>query len=251
MLAMVGSSVIAIWCGGCRRKVNGFTCMCCWNSRRGPIIGWLCAYTGARKWKSKRELRELILPPPSGLAPYQAAQRYVLVDFRAASQRYRFDLDNLLGALAALAYSVSDQQIRKLVQNFEHWLAQEGAVELRRTVESWLRTRLPEGLARHTVEMSSPCANQENQMADYRNGMPLFDTFAEQIMWGREQSGKQQLLEHQLRKRFGEIPSQYALALETAGPEEFEVWSERLLEGNALDQIFAPLPDEEDCSWPD
>ncbi len=51
----------------------------------------------------------------------------------------------------------------------------------------------------------------------------FFDTFAEQIRWGFEQKGKQQILEHQLLKRFGEIPSQYALELETAGPEEFEV----------------------------
>lgn len=218
-----------------------------------PPVLPLVLYTGARPWRSKEELRELILPPPPGLDPYQAAQRYVLVDLRRASRRFGFKLENVFGALASIAYSVRGDYPEKLVQELEDWLQEEGGIELRRAVVAWLRTRLPDAESRHTVESTPRTTIEGEDMADYRNGMPLFPTFAEQYAWGYQQTGKQQIIERQLRKRFGEIPAPYALELETAGPDEFDAWSDRLMEGKSLDEIFAPIPEveEDDWSWRD
>lgn len=90
-------------------------------------------------------------------------------------------------------------------------------------------------------------------MAGFRNGMPLFPTFAQQFAWGYEQSGKQKVFERLLRKRFGEIPAAYQSELEEGGPEEFDAWGDRFVEGKSLEEIFAPIPDEEedDYSWRD
>ncbi len=129
-------------------------------------------YQDLVKWKETPT--SLALPPPVGIEVYQAAQRYVLVDLRAVSQRFGFQLNNLLGALAALAYSASSQQIQELAREFEQWLAEEGSVELRRAVELWLRTRLSESEARHTLEATPRMVIKEEQMADFRNGMPFF-----------------------------------------------------------------------------
>ncbi|WP_374580465.1 Rpn family recombination-promoting nuclease/putative transposase [Pseudoduganella sp.] len=218
-----------------------------------PPVVPVVLYTGARKGLVKEQLRELIMPPRAGLDIYQAAQRYVLIDLRRASRRFHFSLDNLLGALALMAYVVPDEWPIELAQRFEQWLQQAGGIELRRTVMVWLQTRLPAADSRHTLEWKQIAQIEEADVANIRNGMPLFPTFVEQFAWGYEQNAKQKLLERQLRKRFGEIPAAYAVELGMAGPVEFDAWFDRLIDGKSLDEIFAPIPDveEDDFNWYD
>ncbi len=70
-------------------------------------------YNGAAPWRAAREVGELIAPVAPSLAPYQPAQRYVVVDER----RVRSDdapEGNLMAAVAALEQSRSMEDLHRV-----------------------------------------------------------------------------------------------------------------------------------------
>jgi flagellar biosynthesis/type III secretory pathway protein FliH len=58
---------------------------------------------------------------------------------------------------------------------------------------------------------------------------------------GREEGlreGEARMLQRQLRRRFGELPSWVTARLRDAAPEQLERWAEHLLEVESLESLF-------------
>jgi len=59
---------------------------------------------------------------------------------------------------------------------------------------------------------------------------------------GREQGmvqGQLKVLKRLLARRFGDLPGRSLTVLEKAGPEDLERWTDRVLDANSLDEVFA------------
>ena len=83
------------------------------DGRRPPVLP-VVLYNGAAPWRAAREVGELIAPVAPSLAPYQPAQRYIVVDER----RVRSDdapEGNLMAAVAALEQSRSMEDLHRVV----------------------------------------------------------------------------------------------------------------------------------------
>ncbi|MDY0074133.1 MAG: DUF4351 domain-containing protein [Thauera sp.] len=64
---------------------------------------------------------------------------------------------------------------------------------------------------------------------------------------GREQGldqGKQAILDRQLSRRFGPLDTQTRVRLTTASSEQLDLWAERLLDADSIDEVFAANDDE-------
>ena len=83
---------------------------------------------------------------PSGafLAPYQPAQRYLLLDFGEDDAGDYTDAPlphgrNLVGALVRLERSRSYEDVRAVLGTLDRWLLESGNAALRRAVGEWIR----------------------------------------------------------------------------------------------------------------
>lgn len=51
--------------------------------------------------------------------------------------------------------------------------------------------------------------------------------------------GQLKILKRLLTRRFGDLPGRSLTLLEKAGPEDLERWSDRVLDAQSLDEVFA------------
>ncbi|MGE0706630.1 MAG: DUF4351 domain-containing protein [Planctomycetota bacterium] len=53
-------------------------------------------------------------------------------------------------------------------------------------------------------------------------------------------AGERSILVRQLRKRFSDLPAEVEQRVAAATAAELELWGDRILDAQALDQVFAP-----------
>ncbi len=83
------------------------------DGRRPPVLP-VVLYNGAAPWRAARDVSDLIAPVSPSLAPYQPAQRYVVLDER----RVRSDdgpEGNLMAAVVALEQSRSPEDLERVL----------------------------------------------------------------------------------------------------------------------------------------
>ena len=105
---------------------------------RLPAVLPVVLYNGSEPWTAAPDMGGLIAPVGPWLAPYQPAQRYVLLDLQrvpADDLPYR----NLLRAVARLEQSRTLEDVVRLVRALQRWLPKRGAEELRRAFVDWIR----------------------------------------------------------------------------------------------------------------
>ena len=106
------------------------------DGRRPPVLP-VVLYNGAAPWRAAREVGELIAPVPPSLAPYQPAQRYVVVDER----RVRSDdapEGNLMAAVAALEQSRSPEDLRRVLVALQQRVWARDEERLARVFAEWV-----------------------------------------------------------------------------------------------------------------
>ncbi|MDZ7621491.1 MAG: DUF4351 domain-containing protein [Candidatus Competibacteraceae bacterium] len=117
------------------------------------------------------------------------------------------------------------------------WL--EGQPELKRTFALWIRTMV----LRHSQNrLVLPKVRDLKELK-----MTLTDRFD---AWAREyeqkglekgiEKGEALLLQRQLARRFGPLPSDVVAQLGTATTEQLERWGDRVLDAASLEDVFRP-----------
>jgi hypothetical protein len=148
---------------------------------------------------------------------------------------------NLAAALFRLERGRTASEILEVVDALLEWLKQPEQASLRRAFAVWLDrvilARSPEGRAGSGIE----------DLREMR--MTLAERFHDWLEEGRQEGlregldrgvhkGQAQLLERQLRRRFGELPEQVVQRLEQAAPEQLERWGERIFDAGNLNELF-------------
>ena len=107
------------------------------DGRRPPVLP-VVLYNGATPWKAAVDVRELISPVGSALAPYQPAQRFLVLDERHVGDD---DLprDNLIAAIVGLEQSRSPADLMRVVDVLRELLRSPRDGELRRAFAEWVR----------------------------------------------------------------------------------------------------------------
>ena len=129
------------------------------DGRRLPVLP-VVLYNGAAPWRAPRDVGELIAPVSPSLAPYQPAQRYVVLDER----RVRSDdapEGNVMAVVAALEQSRLPEDLRRVLAALQQrvwapgdpppapvYTLEDVRMTLEERVSEWPRQWLQEGLER-------------------------------------------------------------------------------------------------------
>ncbi len=107
------------------------------EGRLPPVLP-VVIYNGTGPWTAARRMSGLVTPGAPGLAPFQSAQGYALLDLRRVTAD---DLAgrNLLHAVAALEQSRTNADLLQVWEALQPWLRDPRAGELQRAFVAWIR----------------------------------------------------------------------------------------------------------------
>ena len=216
---------------------------------RPPVLP-VVLYNGAAPWRAPREVGELIAPAPPSLAPYQPAQRYVVVDER----RVRSDdapEGNLMAAVAALEQSRSMEDLHRVAVALERrgWAPGEERLDL--VFAKWLE-RLMRRLAPRDAPPTVSTVEEARMTLEERVSQWPRQWLEQGIEQGRAQGieegrvRERALLCRQAARKFGDDTSE-RLAAALAGvtdPDRLALVGDWIIECATAAELLARVGDE-------
>lgn len=220
-----------------------------------PIV----LYHGERSWTAPTRFSDLLKLPDEARSLFERALpdfEYALYDLA----RYTDEelLDRALTALGAAAvgllrYGKNLRDISRLLQpwlgTFRAVAAAPNGLEAFRAVIRYLSlvSELADTELQRFAREIGPRAEEAYVTHAQRLEREIRKKVERQVAQEVEQRIAQQALEarrslvnKQLRLRFGELADHGERALKNAGPEQLELWAERLLTANSLDEVIRP-----------
>jgi len=208
------------------------------DGRLPPVLP-IVLYNGSARWSAVTDIAELIPSVPGLVEQFKPKLRYLLIDENAYSAHELGSLKNLAAAVFRLERPGSPHAVSEVVSALSDWL--DDRPDLRRMFAAWLRATLM-------------------RRTDYGIVLPQVDDLAEvKVMladrleqWAKEyeakgleqgrqeglQKGEILALQKLLAKRFGAIPAQFLSRIADARLEQTEVWLERILDAQSLEDVF-------------
>ncbi|MDX8378004.1 MAG: Rpn family recombination-promoting nuclease/putative transposase [Mariprofundales bacterium] len=228
------------------------------NPQRLPPVLPLVLYNGKDRWLAKTDIADLIISMPKGLDAYKPQMRYLLLDENCYDTATLEPLDNLAAALFQMENSASLQDVRNVIQKLCVWLSDNEQQTLRRAFTVWihrvlLRSKYPQASVQETnnlQEVESMLAENMELWAQesFNKGMQKgvekgkqegMQKGMQKGMQEGRQEGRTSLFLRQLRLKFGTaVNSSIIQRVEQADATELEVWSERILSANSLEDVF-------------
>lgn len=215
---------------------------------RLPLLLPLVLYNGMPPWHAAVELSSLIVPAPDGLAPFQASQRYCLIDQRRLDSAVLERKSEVLALLFRMELAITPEVLRELITTLLAWIGADAQAPLRRAVRLWIWRRLrqaqPGGVAgqdakehhMHDVDMEE----LEREFAE------LADQGCLMLFNGRQAGKAEGIIEGErtamirlLLKRFGTIPNDFSARINAATLEQTRAWFDQALDADCLDTVFA------------
>ncbi|MCH2558151.1 MAG: Rpn family recombination-promoting nuclease/putative transposase [Alcanivorax sp.] len=216
--------------------------------RRLPPVLPIVLYNGERRWRAPTRLRPLIHVPPAGLESFQPDQSFLLIDEGAYQSDPPAPLDNLVAALFRLEHHRSSGEVATVLERLVKWLSDPEQAPLRRDYLIWLRRRLPRWFPGEVFpefrDLQEVYEMIDNRFAEWKEQQRR-EGVLQGVAQGREQGLEQgravearRLLGRLLARRFGPVSDHIQARLEAADTDQLELWIERLLDVNTLDDVF-------------
>ncbi len=221
------------------------------GGRLPPVLP-IVLYSGSEPWSASTTLTGVMLAPPSGLAPFQPRQRYLLIDQRRCGTAHPAQERNLVAALFSLERTRERADLERVVSDLSEWLRAPHNASLRSSVARWIAARL-----RYQLKLTNMVTTRDLSEVQIMITQQ-FETWADQLLYeGRQegqQEGRQEGFEQgrlateknrliwMLQKRFGPLPAPVGARIATAPVEMIEQWFDRLFEAATLDEVLRDRP---------
>jgi hypothetical protein len=147
----------------------------------------------------------------------------------------QIDLKNLVAAVIRFEHSENQTALIRLIDLLNDWL--DGNPELKRTFAIWIRAALLRQ-SKNTLVLPKVRDLKELKMSLANR----FDLWAHEYeKKGMEkgiEKGEALLLQRQLVRRFGPLPSDLVAMISTASANQIETWGDRVLDATSLEAVF-------------
>jgi predicted transposase/invertase (TIGR01784 family) len=198
-----------------------------------PPVLPIVLYNGGKTWTAPTTLTALLPQVPGLVADYLPQLDYLLIDENRYGEEELAAMRNLVAAIIRFEHPANDQALLGLIDLLNDWL--DGRPELKRTFALWIRALLLRR-SKHTLVIPKVSDLTELKMTLAEK----FDQWAEQYKKEGRQEGETLLLQRQLTRRFGPLPSSVVARIGAASVPEIETWGDRVLDATSLDEVFRP-----------
>lgn len=177
------------------------------------------------------DIAALIPKAPGLVAKYLPKLEYLLIEENRYSEADLADLKNLVAAIIRFEHPQSQDAVLRLIDLVNDWL--EGNPELKRILAIWIRAVF---LRQSKYSLVIP------KVQDLK-GLKMtlaerFDEWAQQHRQEGIEKGEALLLQRQLVRRFGDLPSDILSRIAAASSEQLELWGDRVLDAKTLAEVF-------------
>ena len=207
-----------------------------------PIV----LYNGESRWTAATDVAELIPRAPGLVARYLPKLQYLLIDESQVSTMDLRHTRNLMVAIIQVERPASEQALLQCIDWLKDWLSDNP--KLRRTFAIWIRAVVLRQ-SRHTLalpkvrdlkELKMTLAERLDVWARQHENRGLEKGLEEGLEKGMARGlaqGEALVLQRLLARRFGPLPADAIQAISTAPVEQVELWLDRLLDAQSLDEV--------------
>ena len=222
------------------------------RSKLPPVLP-LVLYNGDRRWTAVTQLSDLLdQDMPVSLLRYCPDVHYLLLDEGAIVDNHQIpkSVQNLVVALFKLEHVKDRDEWHQVYSEFTDQLLNSDQHELKKDFASWLyksfirKDRLglnprenPVSDINDFYEVHTVLANRIDEWERQITDKAMQVGRSEGIEQGVVQ-GEQKLISRQLTKRFGALPAWANEKLLSASPEQLDIYGDRLLDAETLEQVF-------------
>ena len=204
-----------------------------------PPILPLVFYNGEAEWRATTELGSMIMQGPDALSPFQAQQRYALIDQRRLDPTALMAKHSTLALLFRLELSDVPAVIFEVLPLIAAWLRHDAQAPLRRSVVTWVEQVLVRRFEDPSVTVMLDAEGEDDM------GARKFANWTEYLEDKGMQKGRQlaadslrNALTRLLEKRFGAIPPRVLPALENASLDELCKWLEQAFDASSVEELL-------------
>ena len=205
--------------------------------RKLPPVLPIVLYNGDAKWTAATDIATLIPKVPGLVAKYLPKLEYLLIDENQYAEADLAELKNLVAAIIRIEHPENEQALLALIDLVNELL--QGNAELKRTFAIWIRAVL---LRQSKDSLVLPKVQDLKELK-----MTLAERFDQ---WARNyeqkgiekgiEKGEALLLQRQLTRRFGTLPSDVVGRIAGATAAQLEQWGDRVLDAASLEEVFRP-----------
>lgn len=196
-------------------------------------------YNGSQRWTSPTDVFDLIPPTPGLVEQFKPKAKYLLIDENAYSDSELASVKNLVAAVFRIEHPATPEKISDLLSLLNDWLTDRP--DLRRMFALWIRATLMRKVEYRIVLPEIDDLQELNIMLAERLEEWALGYEAQGVQKGilqGMQQGEALLLQRQLTRRFGTLPTAQLARIAAASPAQLETWGDRVLDAQSLDEVF-------------
>jgi hypothetical protein len=204
-----------------------------------PPVLPLVLYNGVAAWNAETDLAELLMTSPDGLAAFQPAQRYVLIDQHALDPAALVQQKNLVAALFQLELAPTEAVFNEQFAVVSLWLSDEAQAPLLDAISRWAKQyRSHESL--HGTIIGDGTQSKEGIMGErFVRTKTWAEAARDEGIAEGQLIAMRAVIKSQLAKRFGVVPEEAISRIDGASLPQLTTWAGRILDGTSVNEVLA------------
>ncbi len=229
------------------------------NRLLAPILP-VVLYNGKARWNAPTRVDALIEPLSREFHAFQSHQQFILIDEGAIADDVLSPLiaaRNTTAVLFSMENSSTPESLQHLTALLVDWLQSPEHASLRRAFAEWimrvlLPRRFPGVHLPAVLDLQEVNTMLKERVDEWTRGWHqeglregLQEGLQRGLQRGRTEGRVEGRVEERrestrrlLTRRFGPLPEEVQLRIETASMEDMKLWTERLFDAATLDEIF-------------
>lgn len=209
-----------------------------------PPVLPIVFYHGRRPWHAVIELADLTLPPPDGLAQFQAQQRYLLID-----QHHDAARGDIVSLLFGVLRATTDAEVRAAAIAFAGRMQQPDLESARTSLTNWLQLTLIDGVGDANLNIEEDLAMPPKPKYTFEE--VFNDEFFARLMTGPDEARRQGVEQGMQQGELlalrnvlgdllvGDVPEEAGRKIADADSGQLRAWIKSLTAGASPRQLFA------------